>query len=191
MSLDTPGLHTSRLQLRPFTDADADATFAPQSSAHVLRYWDAPPWTERDQATRFIAARVQMAAEGTGVDRLAIDRVADGAFIGWCTLSRCNPDYRSASIGYCLGDAAWGHGHSTEASTALLQWAFDTLGLNRVQAGTDTRHLASDRVLEKLGFVRQERVRGLHRERRDLRLSGVRADQAAAALIRGGRPAGG
>jgi RimJ/RimL family protein N-acetyltransferase len=158
MSLYTPELHTSRLRLRPFTDADAEALFALHSSAQVLRYWDAPPWTERDQATRFIAACVQMAVEATGV-RLAIDRVADGAFIGWCALSRWNPDYRSASIGYCLSDAAWGHGHATEASTALLQWAFDTLDLNRVQAETDTRNLASARVLEKLGFVREGTLR--------------------------------
>ena len=79
------------------------------SSAYVLRYWDAPPWSERARAELFIAACRQMADEGTGV-RLAIDRVSDGAFIGWCSLTRWKPDYRSASLGYCLDDAAWGHG---------------------------------------------------------------------------------
>ena len=48
-----------------------------------------------------------------------------------------NPDYRSAALGYCFGDAAWGHGYATEAAFALLQWAFDTLDLNRVQAETE------------------------------------------------------
>ena len=42
-----------------------------------------------------------MADEGTGA-RLAIDRSSDGAFIGWCSLTRWNPDYRSASLGYCV-----------------------------------------------------------------------------------------
>jgi RimJ/RimL family protein N-acetyltransferase len=41
----------------------------------------------------------------------------------------------------------------------LLQWAFDTLDLNRVQAETDTRNAASARVLEKLGFVREGTLR--------------------------------
>ena len=41
---------------------------------------------------------------------------------------------------------------ATEATRALLEWAFATLDLNRVQARVDTRNLASVRVLEKLNF---------------------------------------
>jgi [ribosomal protein S5]-alanine N-acetyltransferase len=155
--LPTPTLYTARLRLRPFTDADADALFALQSNAYVLRYWDSPPWHERARAERFIAACRRMAEEGTGAP-LAIDHSED-AFIGWCSLTRWNPDYRSASLGYCLHDAAWGHGYATEAVRALLEWAFDTLDLNRVQAETDTRNAASARVLEKLGFVREGTLR--------------------------------
>jgi len=158
MSLPTPTLHTVRLRLRPFDDADADDLFALHSSAYVLRYWDAPPWSERVRSEQFITASRQMAEGGTGA-RLAVDRVSDGAFIGWCSLSRWNPDYRSASLGYCFDDAAWGHGYATEAAHALLRWAFDTLDLNRVQAETDTRNVASARVLEKLGFVREGTLR--------------------------------
>jgi RimJ/RimL family protein N-acetyltransferase len=110
MSLPTPTLHTARLRLRPFGDADADDLFALHSSASVMRY-------------------------------------------------RWNPDYRSASLGYCFGDAAWGHGYATEAARVLLRWAFETLDLNRVQAETDTRNVASARVLEKLGFVREGTLR--------------------------------
>jgi hypothetical protein len=84
-SLPTPTLHTARLRLRPFDDADANDLFALHSSAYVLRYWDAPPWSERLRAERFITACRQMAQEGTGA-RLAVDRVSDGAFIGWCSL---------------------------------------------------------------------------------------------------------
>jgi ribosomal-protein-alanine N-acetyltransferase len=72
-SLPTPTLHTARLRLRPFGDADANDLFALHSSARVLRYWDAPPWTDRARAGRFIAAGRQMAQEGTGA-RLAVDR---------------------------------------------------------------------------------------------------------------------
>ena len=177
MSLPTPTLHTARLRLRPVTSADADALFALHSSAYVLRYWDAPPWSERARAGRFIAACRQMAEEGSGA-RLAMDRVTDGAFIGWCALTRWNPDHRSASMGYCLSDASWGNGYATEAAGALLQWAFDTLDLNRVQAETDTRNLASARVLEKLGFVRE----GMLRE--DCVVNGEVSDSWVYGLIR-------
>jgi ribosomal-protein-alanine N-acetyltransferase len=158
MSLPTPSLHTSRLRLRSFADTDADDLFSLHSNATVLRYWDSPPWTERARAERFLTTCRQIEQDGTGA-RLAVDRESDGAFIGWCSLHRWNPDFRSASLGYCFGEAAWGHGYATEAARAVLEWAFDALDLNRVQAEADTRNVASARVLEKLGFVREGTLR--------------------------------
>jgi RimJ/RimL family protein N-acetyltransferase len=149
MSLPTPTLHSARLLLRAFTQADTDAIFALQSNPRVVRYWDSPPWSERARAERFIAGCKQMEQEGSGA-RLAIERASDGVFIGWCCLVKWNPDFRSATMG---------QGFATEAAGALLQWAFDTLDLNRVQAETDTRNTASGRVLEKLGFVREGTLR--------------------------------
>jgi RimJ/RimL family protein N-acetyltransferase len=177
MSMPTPTLHTDRLRLRPFTSADADGLYALHSSAYVLRYWDAPPWSERSRAERFLAACRQMAEEGSGA-RLAVDRVSDGSFLGWCSLTRWNPDHRSASLGYCLGDVAWGHGYATEAARSVLQWAFDTLDLNRVQAETDTRNAASARVLEKLGFLREGTLR------EDCVVNGVVSDSWVYGLLR-------
>lgn len=158
MSLPTPTLETDRLRLRPFTDADGDDLFALQSDAYVLRYWDSPPWTDRSSVARFMAGCQQMADNGTGA-RVVIERTSDQAFLGWCTFNSWNPDFRSASLGYCLGAAVWGHGYATEAARVLLRWAFETLDLNRVQAETDTRNLASARVLEKLGFVHEGTLR--------------------------------
>ena len=60
MSLPTPTLRTERLVLRPFTRSDADALYALHSNAFVLRYWDAPPWSDPARAERFIAACTQM-----------------------------------------------------------------------------------------------------------------------------------
>jgi ribosomal-protein-alanine N-acetyltransferase len=158
MPVPTPTLHTARLRLRPFADTDVDDLWALHSDAHVLRYWDSPPWTERTRAVRFLATCRQIEEEGSGA-RLAMEGREDGAFLGWCGLSSFNPDFRSASLGYCLTEAAWGHGYATEAARALLSWAYDTLDLNRVQAEADTRNVASARVLEKLGFVREGTLR--------------------------------
>ena len=157
-ALPTPTLHTASLTLRPFTDADGDDLYALHSNAFVLRYWDSPPWTDRARADRFIAACRQMAEDGTGA-RVALERPSDGTFLGWVGLTAFNPDFRSASLGYCLAEAAWGHGYATEAARALVQWGFDHLDLNRVRADTDTRNVASGRVLTKLGFVHEGTMR--------------------------------
>jgi [ribosomal protein S5]-alanine N-acetyltransferase len=157
-SLPTPTLHTARLRLRPFDESDARDLFTLHHSARVLRYWDAPPWNEPRRAEAFLVACRQMAQAGTGA-RLAVDRERDGAFIGWCSISRWNRQHRSAALGYCFTEAAWGNGYGTEAAGAVVRWAFETLDLNRVQAETDTRNLASARVLEKLGFVREGTLR--------------------------------
>ncbi|TQL69834.1 RimJ/RimL family protein N-acetyltransferase [Nocardioides albertanoniae] len=177
MSLPTPTLITARLRLRPFLDSDVEELFALQSDAEVLRYWDSPPWTERSRADRFIARSHEMAAEGSGA-RVVVERANDAAFLGWCTLNSWNPDFRSASLGYCLGKAAWGQGYATEAAGALLGWAFEALDLNRVQAEADTRNAASGRVLEKLGF----RLEGTLRE--DCVVDGVVSDSWVFGLLR-------
>ena len=87
VSLHIPILRTARLLLRPLTSADADALFALHSSAYVLRFWDAPPWSEPARAEQFIAACKRLAEEGSGA-RLAMERASDNAFIGWCGLTR-------------------------------------------------------------------------------------------------------
>ena len=177
MALITPTLHTDRLRLRPFGPGDAEDLYALQSDAEALRYWDSPPWVHRDQAERFLAQCREMAEQDRGVQVVVQDR-ADGAFLGWCVLGGWNPDFRSASLGYCLKPAAWGHGYATEAGRALLDWAFDTLDLNRVQAEADTRNPASARVLEKLGF----RLEGTLRE--DCIVEGVVSDSWVYGLLR-------
>ncbi|MFJ3956895.1 GNAT family N-acetyltransferase [Arthrobacter sp. NPDC090010] len=158
MALPTPTLETASLRLRPFAEADAEDLFALQSDADVLRYWDSPPWTDRTSVTRFMDGCRRMSEEGSGA-RVVIERISDHSFVGWCTFNSWNPEFRSASLGYCLNQSSWGRGYATEAARALLRWAFATLDLNRVQSETDTGNWASARVLEKLGFVLEGTLR--------------------------------
>jgi ribosomal-protein-alanine N-acetyltransferase len=180
MTLPCPTLRTDRLRLRPFEDGDADDLFALMSHAHVLRYWDSPPWTDPARAPQFIERCRAMAADGTGA-RLALERRDDGAFLGWITFASWNPEFRSAELGYVLVESAWGQGLATEAAGAVLDWAFATLDLNRVQAEADTRNRASGRVLEKLGFVLEGTLR------QDCVVDGVVSDSWVYGLLRADR----
>jgi len=177
MPLPTPNLQTDRLRLRPFADSDLEAIYALQSNARVLRYWDSPPWSDRARARAFLDACRKMEQEGSGC-RLAIELEATRSFIGWCSMFRWNPDFRSLGIGYCLDEPAWGNGYATEAVGAMLHWLYNELDLNRVEAELDTRNAASARVLEKLGFVRE----GLRRE--DCIVNGEVSDSWIYGLLR-------
>ena len=68
MYLPTPTLLTRRLRLRAFSDADGDDLFALHFSPVVLRYWDAPPWSDRARADQFVngAGRSPRTARGRG-----------------------------------------------------------------------------------------------------------------------------
>ena len=159
VSLSTPTLRTARLRLRPFNDLDEDALFALHCNVNVMRYWDAPPWSERVRAEQFVAACREIAEAGTGA-RLAVDRVSDGAFIGWCSLTRWNPDFRIVSMGYCFDDAAWGHGYATEALNAAIHEAFSAGELEEMQACCVPENLASRGVLARTGFAEERTIRG-------------------------------
>ena len=64
-------------------------------------------------------------------------------------------EHRGGEIGYVFNPDHQGHGYATEAARALLDLAFDGLGLHRVVARIDARNDASAAVLRRLG-LRQE-----------------------------------
>lgn len=63
--------------------------------------------------------------------------------------------FRSCHLGYKIDQRAAGQGYMTEAVRTALDFAFDTLGLHRVEANIMPRNARSRRVVEKLGFVNE------------------------------------
>ena len=151
-------LQTPRLTLRPMAPADLDAIFAMRSDPVVQRYGSHPPWTDRQTAVDYIQRNVEEMAAGTH-SQFAIERREDGVVVGTCTLYALDTQCRRADLGYVLLPVHWGHGYATEANTALLDWGFEHLDLNRVEGDIDPRNTASARALERLGFVREGHVR--------------------------------
>jgi len=121
----------------------------------VLRYLS---WGPNDlNATREFLARV--AEHATRSPRqafeLAIVRREDDELIGGLRLSHQSALQRDASVGYLLRRDAWGVGYATEATRALVDYGFGTLGVHRIWATCDVDNVASARVLEKTGMRRE------------------------------------
>ena len=83
----------------------------------------------------------------------------DQAIIGTCTLANIDRGHRRAELGFALAKAFWGQGLIRVALPAVIQFAFECLGLHRIEADTDPRNVASMRVLERLGFQREGHFR--------------------------------
>ncbi len=61
----------------------------------------------------------------------------------------------TGSVGYYIGRSYWGRGYATRAVELIVDYAFSTLKLVRLEAGAFAWNPASMRVLEKAGFERE------------------------------------
>jgi len=66
---------------------------------------------------------------------------------------------QTANLGYWLGEEFWGRGIMTEVVSAVVNYCFDKLPLDRIHAEVYSNNPASARVLEKAGFVLEGRLR--------------------------------
>jgi RimJ/RimL family protein N-acetyltransferase len=64
------------------------------------------------------------------------------------------PAEGTAAVAYLFHPDGWGQGYATEAMRALLEHLQRDVGVQRFSANIDTRNLASQRLIERLGFVR-------------------------------------
>ena len=147
-----------RVRLRRFDEGDVDALYATYSDPEATRYLARPAMTERAQAGEMLA-RIQAGYVDGSSLQLAIERRDDGAFLGVCLLFNFVERARRAEIGYILGRPHWSRGYASEALPALIDHGFEALGLNRIEADIDPRNAASARVLVRLGFVEEGRLR--------------------------------
>ena len=151
-------LQTERLVLRAFdAEADVDAVHAYASREDVCRYI---PWTPRtrDEVAAWLPRRVPttITQEGAGAS-LAMTLRATGELVGDVIMIWRSEADRTAEIGYVVHPDHAGRGYASEAARALLDVAFDDLGLHRVVARIDERNPASGAVLRRVG-MRQEAV---------------------------------
>lgn len=181
-------LETERLVLRAprSTDVGVVLAAARRNEAHLRPWTPVRPGAGRptlatvahevaiarrswrnDEAYTFFLWDRALAAQGQAVvvGRVTLGRVLRGPF-------------QNSFVGYWVDVAYQGKGVMTEAVRAVLGFAFDPLGLHRIQASIMPRNFGSVRVVEKLGF-RHEGV-----SLRYLQIAGKWEDHAIYALTR-------
>ena len=172
-----PTLTAQRVRLRWLGDADAESLYAVFSHPTVMRYWSTAPMTGVGQA-RELVAEIHECFRAQRLFQWGVARLADDRVIGTCTLFAINQLQGRCELGYALGHEHWGHGYMNEALTALIGFAFEPLGLRRLEADIDPRNVRSLRALEQLGFRRE----GLLRER--WKVNGELQDSVFLGLLR-------
>ncbi len=146
-----PKLSTPRLCLRELTIEDTEAVYRIRSDYEVTRYNTGLAYDRVDQARDLIQAIRAGYADGAEL-RWGITLRSDPTVIGMCGFNYWVRHDRRASIGYDLARAYWGQGLMTEAVRAMVDFGFDSMNLNRIEADADGRNPASARVLHKVGF---------------------------------------
>ena len=146
----TPELRTSRLLLRgwrledrlPFAELNGD----PRVTEFLGRIRDRAASDE-------LLDLVEEHWDRHGFGLWAVERTADGAFLGFTGLS--TPSFEAAftpavEVGWRFAHHAWGHGYATEAAMAALAFGFERLGLQEIVSFTTVANERSRRVMERL-----------------------------------------
>ncbi|WP_112603999.1 GNAT family N-acetyltransferase (plasmid) [Rhizobium sp. WW22] len=147
-SIQRSSIETVRLRLRPTSAIDATRAFEIQSDWAVTRMLSNASYPPDESDIRdWFSSHGREWAEGSAY-RFAIEQ--EERMIGIVDVDGITGS--EGSLGYWLERQAWGKGYAFEAARALIGFAFQVVGLSRLESGHASDNPASGRVLTKLGF---------------------------------------
>jgi [ribosomal protein S5]-alanine N-acetyltransferase len=153
-------IETSRLTIRLVEESDLPSLFVVNADDAVTRYLPYGSWKSvADGEAWFSRAAARLAAGEAG--QFVIVHRESRRVVGTCLLFRFEESSARAEVGYVLAREYWGAGYMLEAMKAFVAFAFEQLGMQRLEAEIDPRNVSSAKLLERLGFVRE----GLLRQR--------------------------
>lgn len=146
-----------RVRIRPYCADDIDRLYeAVRESMDDLMPW--LPWCHadytREESAAWVAARPEAWTTGEAYSFAVVD-ARDGAFLGGCGLNQVNRVHRFANLGYWVRSRCTGAGVATRAARLVARFGFEALGLHRIEIVTALDNVASQRVAEKAGAVRE------------------------------------
>ena len=155
-------ISTKRLVLREFGEGDVDEVHAFASDPTVFTFVEWGPNTPEDTAGFLRQCGAEQLLEPWETITRAMTR--DSTPIGSIALMLAESDLArepgEAEIGYVLRADEWGNGYAAEAAAAMLELAWNALGISRVLATCRPENTGSVRVLEKVGMRRVDYLRG-------------------------------
>jgi len=147
-------LETQRLFFRELITSDADAMFELDSNPEVHRYLGNSPVTSIEQVHAAIV-NIREQYEKNGIGRWAAILKETGEFIGWAGLKlerNVNGREQFYDLGYRFIQKFWGKGYASEAAIAFVNYGFNVMKLEKINAYADADNAASRTVLEKAGL---------------------------------------
>ena len=142
-----PIIETECLVLRPVTLDDAEAMFEYASNKENTRYTF--PTNQSLEETKNNIAQFYLA---NPLGRWGIELKSTGEFIGTIDLHKIDTVLKKAAIGYIINQKYWNQGLTTEANRAVIELAFEKIGMNKLTALHDKDNPASGKVMEKSGM---------------------------------------
>ena len=138
------------LILRPWHKTDAEQLAKIANNYNIAKFMmnQFPHPYTIENADAFI----EMATKNSPTNILAID--VNGIAVGGIGVHLQTDIYcKNAELGYWLGEEYWGQGYITHAIEQMIQYAFNSFDIDRIYAKPFGSNIASQRVLEKTGFV--------------------------------------
>ena len=149
-----PVLTTTRLSMREPVAADAPALFAMRSDERIMAHIGRPRATTLRDAEDLIDRITKDRSDKGGI-AWALTLHGDDTLIGTIGYHRLKLEHHRGEIGYMLGFDHWGKGLMGEALEAAVACGFERFQFHSIEAVTDPRNTASNKLLERHGFVRE------------------------------------
>jgi len=161
MIIDTdpfPVLETERLTLRKVTKDDVNSILKYLSNEEVMKYYGLEPFKSINDALDEIAWYQSLQNNKTGI-RWGITLKEQGDVIGSCGFHNIASHHFRTEIGFELSKEQWGRGIAAEAVEAIIAYGFQHMNFQRIEALIEPPNRSSQKLVEKLGFIREGLLR--------------------------------
>jgi RimJ/RimL family protein N-acetyltransferase len=148
-----PCLTGNLVSLRELRASDAPALFAALTSEQVSRFISPPPATVNG-FERFIAWAIRQRQAGQYVCFAVVPHGSDIA-IGIFQVRSLEPAFGTAEWGFALASEFWGAGIFMDGAKLVVDFAFDVLGVHRLEARAALKNGRGNGALRKLGAVQE------------------------------------
>ncbi len=155
---NNPEIHTERLNLRQAKESDWQEIFFLRSNKQVNEFIHRPENRQtktKEDAIDFIK-KINKGIENKDWNYWGISLKEHPQIIGTITLWNFSEDKKTAEIGYDMNPTFQRNGFMNEAMKHILDFGFNQLALDKIEAFTHKENLSSKKLLEKNGFILNE-----------------------------------